>query len=336
MFACRTALSAEFRFCAFPGTRTVGAVLLVGFITYPAFASLGSSSLFQALNWRGDKVLSPIGELHTTAPSKKNRGRAGAARLDGMAFHPKLLVGEVRFAKVPIAPQTGRFSVGGKGYAPRGQAGGAASASAKTTAPLHHLSAEQLSDTARNLSLGVEPLRPSAGESNKEKQQRDSRTSVEPTRFSAETDFSAKMEYKNFGVGDGKPNGGFLGFVLPAQRWELNDVKEARMEFSTRDEWVKLSLRESELTYQADTAYLLSTAGSNPLGNYIQDKFAQSKTRFLFNNQPIGDAGLERIDVKFIDSGLMKLTAFAFHSQTDDAFYSDLARRNSKRRFCRL
>jgi hypothetical protein len=140
--------------------------------------------------------------------------------------------------------------------------------------------------------------------------------------------FSGKAELKTYSLGTATSNSAYLGFALPGQLIEFNEVKDLKLEFSTRDERVKVSLRDSESTYQAHSAYLFGIAGPNPFGAFLGDKLSQEKSRFLFNNQPIGMARSEKIDVKVIDGELLKLTGFAFHTQTGDAYYSDQARRN--------
>ena len=315
--------------------RRVAGLLSLGFIAYPAVASFGPPSIPGPFDWVPGKIAAPVGEADSKALSGKRDGRSVRSakhELGVSASDPRPLIGEVRFAAKTVPPPTKKFSLGGKhgrvikqaarSSNPGLNARGSPVIDAPPLSKGISLGQDQSLRPAGKLSGSVESAHPLYGASQTVEKQQDAKGGASPATF------AAKVEYKNFGVGQAKLNGGFLGFPLPGQRWELNDVKELRMEVSSKDDWVKFSIRESKSSYQANPTYLFNVAGRNPFGDYVNDKTAQSKVRFLFNNQPIGVAGTERIDVKVIDSELFKFSGFAFHSQTGDAFYSDATRRN--------
>jgi hypothetical protein len=105
-----------------------------------------------------------------------------------------------------------------------------------------------------------------------------------------------------------------LGFAQPKNR-ERNQVDDLKLRFSTLNDVLQFTIRESGSAYSADAAYLLELARKNHNPNSLGPQ------RFL-QDPGNGHAGLQRVDVKLFDSTPMTVTAFGFRKEVDRSYMS--------------
>jgi hypothetical protein len=121
--------------------------------------------------------------------------------------------------------------------------------------------------------------------------------------------------------------GGLLqGFSFRLRNWQQNKVEDVNLSFSSREDWVQLSIKQSQTVYAADPNYLLTLASRN------KNKSMPGKERFLFQEGAEGSATLQRLDTKIVESNLFGLSAFAFHNDVDPT-YESLASDKAKDEF---
>jgi hypothetical protein len=126
-----------------------------------------------------------------------------------------------------------------------------------------------------------------------------------------------KSDFK-FNVFDGtQPASGSLqGFSATRKNWEQNSVNDMRINFSTSDNRVQFSMRQSQSQYFADPDYLRVLASRNTSPN------SPGKERFFQKEGTEGAAALQRFDAKLLDSNLLGISAFAYRSQVDGYYES--------------
>ena len=106
---------------------------------------------------------------------------------------------------------------------------------------------------------------------------------------------------------------------IPGQQWELNHTKQLHLDVGTANDVVKLSIRESENTYQADPYFLLSAAGSG-IGKSLLTNNLAGKARFLTAQTPISLSGSERLEFNFVKTSLIDFSVFGMHARTGNLF----------------
>ena len=105
-----------------------------------------------------------------------------------------------------------------------------------------------------------------------------------------------------------------LGFVQ-AKNWERNQVDDLKLKFSTFDDALQLTIRESGSSYSADPNYLFERARKNH-GNNV------SGPERLSRSPGDGHADLQRLDWKVFDLDAMGITAFGFRKEVDPSYMS--------------
>jgi hypothetical protein len=105
-----------------------------------------------------------------------------------------------------------------------------------------------------------------------------------------------------------------LRFVQP-KNWERNQVDDLKLKFSTLNETLQFTVRESGSFYSADTRYLLELAQKNRNNN------APGPERFL-QSPGTGHADLQRMDLKLYESDSLGVAAFAFRKDVDLSYMS--------------
>jgi hypothetical protein len=135
--------------------------------------------------------------------------------------------------------------------------------------------------------------------------------------------FTAKY---NSGDAAQNANGALQGFSIRRKNWEENPVGDLKLNLSVIENWVQLSVRQSQSVYAADPDYLGTLANKNKNLNL------PGKERFLLREGAEGNAGIQRIDFKLFDSGFLAMSAFAFHSDVD-LYYESLASLKAKDEF---